>query len=111
MLLLLILILSIVAQLFLPWWSIAVVCFLVAAWKARHGGHAFLAGFGAIALTWLGAALFWHLTTNGTLSERVAAMMTVNSPWVLMMATVVIGGVVGGISAMSGFYVRRAVLH
>jgi len=109
MLFLLILLLSLVAQFFLPWWSLALVCFGLAAWKARHGGHAFLVGFGAIALTWLGAALFWHLSTQGILSHRVAAMLTVNSPWILMTVTVVLGGLVGGLSAMSGFYVRRAL--
>ncbi|MFC6996341.1 hypothetical protein [Rufibacter roseus] len=109
MLFLLILLLSLIAQLFLPWWSLAVVCFLIAAWKARHGGHAFLAGFGAIALLWLGAALFWHFASEGILTERVAAMMTASSTILLFVATVALGGLVGGLSAMSGFYVRRAL--
>ncbi|WP_210462288.1 hypothetical protein [Rufibacter roseolus] len=107
MLFLLILLLSLVAQFFLPWWSLALVCFAVAFWKARYGGQAFLAGFGAIGLTWLGAALFWHVVTDGLLSHRVAAMLTVNSPWILLVVTVVIGGVVGGLSSLSGYLVRR----
>ncbi|WP_205503588.1 hypothetical protein [Rufibacter psychrotolerans] len=110
MLFLFILLLSLLAQFFLPWWSIAVVCFGAAFLKARYGGQAFLAGFGAIAVTWLGAALFWHVVTDGLLSTRVAAMLTINSPWLLMAATALVGGVVGGLSALSGFYVRRAVV-
>ncbi|WP_207433437.1 hypothetical protein [Sabulibacter ruber] len=107
MLFLLILLLSLLAQFFLPWWSIAVVCFGVAFLRATRGGQAFLAGFLAIGVTWLGAALFWHLVTDGLLSTRVATMLTINSPWLLMAATVLVAGVVGGISALSGFYVRR----
>ncbi|RNI32497.1 hypothetical protein EFA69_04025 [Rufibacter immobilis] len=109
MLFLLILLLSLLAQFFLPWWSIAVVCFGVAFLRAHRGGQAFLAGFGAIALSWLGAALFWHLVTDGLLSSRVAALLTIHSPWLLMAATVLIGGTVGGISALSGFFFRKAL--
>ena len=107
MLFVLILLVSLLAQFFLPWWSIALVCFAAAFWKAQYGGQAFLAGFLAIGLTWLGAALFWHLVTDGLLSEKVAAMFTVDSPWILMAATVLLGGIVGGVSALSGYLVRR----
>ncbi|GGK82954.1 hypothetical protein ACD591_14370 [Rufibacter glacialis] len=107
MLFVLILVVSLLAQFFLPWWSIALVCFALAFWKARYGGQAFLAGFLAIGLTWLGGALFWHLATDGLLSSRVAAMLTVNSPWILMAVTVLVGALVGGTSALSGYLVRR----
>ncbi|WP_192822876.1 hypothetical protein [Rufibacter sp. LB8] len=109
MLFLLILLLSLIAQLFLPWWTIAIICFALAFWKAQHGGKAFLAGFAGIGLTWLGAALYWHIISDGILSERVATMLFVNSPWLLIIATVVIGGFTGGLSAVSGFLVRRAL--
>lgn len=111
MLFILIFLFSLLAQFFLPWWSLALVCFGLAAWKARYGGHAFLAGFGAIGLTWLGAALYWHLFTDGILSQRVANMMTVGSPWILLAVTVLLGALIGGLSAMSGFYVQRALAH
>ncbi|ALI99118.1 hypothetical protein [Rufibacter tibetensis] len=107
MLFVLILLVSLLVQFFLPWWSIALICFALAFWKARYGGHAFLSGFLAIGATWLGAALFWHLVTDGVLSNRVAAMLTVNSPWILLAVTVLIGGIVGGVSALSGYLVRR----
>lgn len=107
MLFLLILLLSLLAQLFLPWWSLALVCFLLAFWKATYGRQAFLAGFGGVGLTWLGAALFWHLMTDGLLSNRVAQMFTVNSAWVLLVVTVLVGALVGGVSALSGYLVRK----
>jgi hypothetical protein len=110
MLFLLILILSLIAQLFLPWWSVAVVCFALAFWKAHRGGQAFTAGFLGVGLTWLGAALFWQVVSDGILSARVAEMFTVGSPWVLLVVTVILGGLVGGVSAVSGFFVRRALV-
>ncbi|RNI23605.1 hypothetical protein [Rufibacter latericius] len=107
MLFILILLLGLLVQFFLPWWTLALVCFGLAFWKARYGGQAFLSGFLAIGLTWLGAALFWHVVTDGVLSGRVATMLTVNSPWILLIVTVLIGGVVGGLSALSGYLVRQ----
>jgi hypothetical protein len=107
MLFLLILLLGLLAQFFLPWWSIALVCFALAFWKAQYGRQAFLSGFLAIGLTWLGGALFWHLATDGVLSNRVATMMTVNSAWILVAVTAFLGAMVGGVSALSGYLVRR----
>ena len=109
MLFLFILLFSLLAQFFLPWWSIAVICFAMAFWKAHRGGQAFFSGFTAIAVTWLGAALFWHVVTDGILSTRVAAMFSLNSPWLLLAVTVLLGGIVGGLSALSGFLVRQAL--
>lgn len=109
MLFLLILIFALVAQLFLPWWTMAMVAFAIAFWKAQRGGQAFGAGFAAVGLTWLGAALFWQFATEGILTERVTAMLTLPSPWMLVGITVLLGGIVGGLSALSGFLLRRAL--
>ena len=55
---LLIMLLSFIAGLYLPWWSIAPVAFLVALLLALGVGRSFLAGFTGIFLLWALLA-FW----------------------------------------------------
>lgn len=110
MLFLLIFILSLVAQFFLPWWIIAPVAFGLAFWKARTARKAFAAGFAGIALGWLGYSLFIHLRTEGILTERIAHVLPLHNSLLLMLVTVLIGGLTGGMAALAGYYCRDAFL-
>jgi hypothetical protein len=99
--------LTLIVQYFLPWWTIALVAFGVAAGFSRSARGAFLAGFCAIALVWTGAALFSHIRSGGILTERVAALFSLPFPELLIPVTALIGGLVGGLAALSGFFSRR----
>ena len=107
MVFLLIALLSFLLQFFLPWWIIAVVAFGVALWKASSGGNAFLSGFLAIVLVWTVMAGFIHIHTEGILSNKIAALFYLPSPLLLIIITAFIGGLVGGMAALSGFFVRK----
>jgi hypothetical protein len=109
MLFLLIALLSLLLQLFLPWWVVAPVAFGLALWHGRSGWQAFGAGFGAVALVWLGASLFTHLRTEGILTGKVATLLTLPSPILLLVVTALIGGLVGGMAALSGYFFRQAL--
>jgi hypothetical protein len=105
-----ILLLAAMTQLFLPWWSMAVVALLLAAWLGRTGGHSFLAGFGGVALGWLALAAYYHLHADGRLSSRVAELLPLGgNGWALVVVTAVLGGLVGGLAALSGFWLRQAL--
>lgn len=110
MLFLLILLLTAVAQYFLPWWMIAVVPFAVACWRSRSAGGAFGAGFLAIALLWAGVA-FWQSNANDNLlAGRMANLLPVGgSTLVLLLLTALLGGLVGGVAAWAGYLSRRAL--
>lgn len=103
----LIAILSFLLQFFLPWWIIALVAFSVAFWKASSGGKAFLSGFLAIVLVWTIMASSIHIRTDGILSDRIAALFNLPSSILLIIITAFIGGLVGGMAALSGFFVRK----
>lgn len=103
---LLIALLTLVVQQFLPWWSVAIIAFGVAAWRSISARHAFFSGLLAVLLVWLVAVTFTHIQTEGILSNKIAALFNVPAP-VLMGITALIGGLVGGAAALSGFYVRR----
>lgn len=103
--------LSLLAQLFLPWWSVALVAFAVCFWRSRTGGQAFLAGFVGVALVWQVYALFVHVQNEGLLAGRISQLLfKANRPIVLLELTVLIGGLVGGLAALSGSLCRRAFL-
>ena|ERR1035437_1569135 len=98
----LIALLSAVAEYFLPWWTIAVVCFLVSLFIGGKPGKAFLMGFLGIAIFWLIAALMHDLSNEHILSTRMAALFHLPNYGLFIVVTVFVGGLVGGLSAWAG---------
>ena len=106
---LLIALLSFILQFFLPWWIIAIVAFGAALWRATNGSTAFWSGFLAIMLVWLLMATFTHIRTDGILTERIAALFSLPASFLLIIITAIVGGIVGGMAALSGYYVRQLI--
>ena len=105
----LIAVLSLVAQLVLPWWSLAIVAFAVCFWRGDGAGAAFLYGFVGVALVWLGYALLIHLRTDGIFTGRMGELLfKSNNALLPTLATTILGGLVGGLAGMSGYLVRQA---
>ena len=108
---LLIAVLSFLAQLILPWWSIAIVAFLICFWRSRRVGSALREGFLGIALVWLVYALLIHLRTEGVFTSRMNLLLLKStSPLGMLVITPFLGGLVGGIAGMAGYYIRQAIL-
>lgn len=111
MLFLLILILTAIAQYLVPWWGVvALVPFAVAAWRARSAGGAFGAGFLGIALLWLLVAGWQSFANDHLLAGRMAQVLPLGGSSVLLLtATALLGGLVGGMAAWAGYLGRRAM--
>lgn len=99
--------LSFAACLFLPWWSIALAAFLVAALIPQTAVKSFLTGFTALFLLW-GGLSFWISSANGhMLAHKVSmVLLKIDNPWYLIAATAIIGALVGGLGALSGSFLR-----
>lgn len=100
--------LSVAACLYLPWWIIAVVAFLVAAFIPQKPVKSFLSGFVALFLLW--GALAWFLSSNNNhvLAHKLSVViLQKNSAVLLVAATALIGGLVAGFAALAGSYVRK----
>ncbi|MBC6991531.1 MULTISPECIES: hypothetical protein [Hymenobacter] len=107
---LVILVAGAVAQVFLPWWSVAVVAFAAALWLGTHGGWAFLAGFEGVGFVWFALAAWLNVQNQGLLSHRVAQLLPLGgNGWALVVVTAILGGLVGGLAALAGCWVRQAV--
>ena len=100
--------LSFAACLYLPWWSIAIAAFIVAALIPQHPGKAFVTAFLALLLLW-GGLSFWISNNNEhLLAHKVSVLiLKMDNPFVLIFATALIGALVAGFAAMSGSFLRR----
>lgn len=105
----LIFVLASAVQLDLPWWSLAVVAFVVGLAIAPSGRVAFWAGFAGAALSWLLPAAWLAQQNDGLLAHRVAQLLPLGgSPVALVLVTGVVAGLVGGLAALSGCWLRLA---
>lgn len=104
---LIILILTAVLQFFTPWWTIALVPFFIMAWRPAKPGISFLTGFLAIALIWFSYGFYLHHVSEGILSNRIAELFSLPGGFVLLIITTLIGGIVGGLGALSGSFIRQ----
>lgn len=109
MLLIIILILSLIAGFITPWWAIAIIAFVAALYAGKKSVQSFWSGFGAVFIVWVVLALFKSVPNHHILASRVAVLFHLPHWGLLLFITALIGGLVGGLSALSGFLVRRLV--
>ena len=106
----LIFVLASAVQLDLPWWSLAVVAFVVGLAIAPSAQAAFWAGFAGSVLSWLVPAAWLAYQNDGLLAHRVAQLLPLGgSPAVLVLVTGLVAGLVGGLAALAGVWLRLAV--
>ncbi len=92
----------------LPWWSFAITSFIIAIAIHQKAGKAFLAGFLGLFLLWSIIAILIDSANDHILATKVAAILPLGgSYWVLILLTGLIGGLVSGLAALTGSYLRQ----
>ncbi|MEP6675731.1 MAG: hypothetical protein ABJA78_11265 [Ferruginibacter sp.] len=101
-------VLAFAACLYFPWWSIAPAAFIVAAVIPQKPGKAFLAGFIALFLLW-GGLTFWISKNNEHLLAHKVSMiiLKMDNPYLLMLVAAFIAGLVAGLAALTGSFLRK----
>ena len=100
--------LSFATCLFLPWWVIAVTGFVVAFAIPQKAGIAFLAGFVALFFLWAGLSFYMSATNNHLLAHKISLLfIKVDNPFLLIIITGVIGGLVAGFGSLTGRLSRK----
>ena len=101
-------VLSFLVRLYFPWWSIAIVALAVAALIPQKPLAAFFAGFFALFLLWLVLSA-WISNANGhVLAHKISMIiLKMDNVYLLMLASAFIGGIVAGLAALTGSFLRK----
>ncbi len=97
---------------FLPWWSIAIACFLVALCIPQKNWVSFISGFSSLFLLWYGLSFLMSFQNGHLLANRISTLiLKQENSFLLVLITALIGGIVGGFAALSGSLIRKNFKH
>lgn len=93
---------------YLPWWAVSLLCFGTGYFSKLSAKQLFVAGFCSIFLLWAGVAAFIDFGNAHILATKIAMLFHLPNTYLLLLITGLIGGLVGGFSAMTaGFLSGR----
>lgn len=91
----------------LPWWSLALIAFLLAAVLKLNPSKSALAGFLAGLLLWGGVAFLQSTANEGILAERIGAMLGGLPGGAVPLLSGLIGGITASLGALLGSFGRN----
>jgi hypothetical protein len=91
-----------ILQTFFPWWTMAIGSLAIAYATGNKGYMSFAAGFIAAGTLWAVMAFYIDYNTQSILTEKVNRLLPLNS----FLITTLIGGLVGGFSALTGTLIK-----
>lgn len=93
-------------ELFLPWYSVAFIA-LVFGYLLDSESN-FFGGFLGVALLW-GIKIFMITSSSSVdLASKVALIMDpIKEKWILILVTLILGGLVGGLACVTGASARK----
>ena len=101
--------LSFSACLFMPWWSIAIACFIVSLIIPQKSGWAFLSGFISLFMLWFSLCFWISKNNNHILAHKISLLiLKVDHPIALILFTAFIGALVGGFASLTGSLMRKS---
>ena len=99
--------LSFVGLQYFPWWSVVAMAAIVSLLFGGRGVQAFSSSFIGVLLVWV----IWSFTLNsadgGYLGKKVAELLTVNSPVLLMIIAGILVGLTAGFGGLCGQSLRQ----
>lgn len=102
---LIVLLVYITQYIFAHWWLIAVNAFVASVILARSGWNAFFSGFFAVVVVWLFQSFILNYWNESLLLSKISKLFTVPAPYIFVI-TVVLGGFIAGLSALTGYYLK-----
>lgn len=104
---LLILLVSALLQLWMPWWSMLIAAAVLSYLAGKSYAHAILSAFFACGIGWLGYALIISYSEGNLMTNRVAELFTLPAPWLLYLVSFLFAAVTGAIGGWSGFAIKK----
>lgn len=106
---LIILIVSFLLQMFLPWWIIVIISFVTCAALGKAGKTSLWAPFFAIFLLWTAVAMFKTIPNDNILVNRVAEMLGLKAWGLVLLLSALLGSFAAAISGFCGYHFKRAL--
>lgn len=96
-------------NLIFPWWCIAIPGLVFGYLFGENSYSAFGWGFAALFFLWASQTLYIHIANDAILSSRIADMLGLEAPILLILITAFVGGLVSGLSSLTGCYLKMTV--
>jgi hypothetical protein len=95
---------------YLPWWSVAIAAFIVGLSIGQSPFTSFIAGFVGIFLLWSVVSVAIDSANHNILAPRISTVIGVGgSVFLLVLVTCIAGSIAGGLGALTGSLLRRAI--
>lgn len=99
--------LALVIHLYLPyWWLIAITTFIISFAFGENSWKSFLAGFFGIFFLWFALTALNSINNDFVLVNRMSELLPFKNAILTMLVTALIGGLVGGFSSMTGYFLK-----
>lgn len=97
------LVLAIVFSMFMPWYAVMIAAFLSGAIVSLKKAATFVVPFLAIALFWIGYAMYLSAPNDFTLASKIAVLLPLEGKAnLLLLVTGMIGGLAAGFAGLFG---------
>lgn len=98
------------SALFLPWWTMAVMAFVVAVVVKQRSFPSFLAAFFSIFFLWGLQAFLIDLSNQHLLAAKVAQILPLGGSYIMLIVlTALVGGLVAGFAALTASFISKEV--
>ena len=94
--------------LFSYWWLVAIDAFVASLLVGKKAFNAYLSGFFGVALVWFGQIYYINSQNEGLLLGKISKLLGISGE-LLIIVTLLIIGTVGGLSALSAYYLKSIV--
>ena len=99
------------AELYFPWWSIAIVAFLISYLVPGRFFSVFVSAFLGVGLLWSGMAWKIDHDTQSILTTKIAELLYLSENTYLILITGAVGGLVAAIASLSGNSLRKMFIR
>lgn len=90
------------------WWWVMIIPLLFGVIRARSCREGFITGSASAGIIWLCGCLAAYKLGGGIVAGRVADLLMVGEPWILLAATSFAAALLGGIGGGTGYHLGRA---
>ncbi len=101
--------LTAIAQTYLPWWSSVCVALVVEALLGKDDRTSFYTGFYGVSIPWMIFATYIDMKSESILTVRILDLFSLPQFSIVMIVlTGLIGGLAGGVGSMTGGWIKAA---